>query len=1662
MVLMQSPEESVVPEEVIEKKVIEPVSSEIKPKMSVERARALLGLPQESSFLPDKEAVEEERRKLVDDYIYRSLEAIMKKGQGFIDSNCSSIDRARREHEGKEISIDVRLDNSLTTKLLKLRGLDDVDKKIAVLGKYFNRWGTAREMKGKRAVQGLNEFTASELDKAIERFQILTGLPYSGNFLPILVDSESVADLKYLAGTEETAFNEICQQLNPYYFVKMLESVVYKDGDEYISPNFTLLMEIVKRGGLKVSEKERLDKIQRLTLLKSSDERTWPPIPKIDGKGEMSFSDSSYGIGLASLLSESIPVEILDKFVYLAEDFSYQELRDESEEQRFHGVGNNFFDILKQLYNENSLDSLIDLADSGLRLDGFYKFLRSPYQISYTGEALPKSFEQVRALLDDQERLKWMVLFAELKGVEPIYGAFADDFEMLSEMAANKERMFNLAIFLHSLAPDGIELGLGDVVFYDEHYTDLPVDFQKILLNIESVNIELLSSEERDFLTASKWVIKNVGWANVDHWEETRKSFAVLVFLAQNKDRAGEFFELKIITERDWRIPVKPALVEAMLRGEIEVEDEELNYWIKHCSKNYGIDQRQIDSQLFFQNYDRFSNKSIIAIINSFDSENIKSAGLSQEETEFWLEVVRVKEIKPLADFLIRNKDRWAEFYKDGNYTYQFINMAAAELMEDEKIDKIYSFLGLIEEEEISQFSEQEKILYTVLKRFKCDGYPQLINFLFENKDKLDSYFTDGQPTHLFIEELAKNKLWNAFERGFITSEVVDSFPQKEDRNFWRFFLGRSVKNYALMNFLCEKKFSPDFVLTDYLEDGKPTDRFLTEIAGNLGVKTAREFFTDEVLADLSKEAREYWSIIARLSNDVSAADLILKSGVERGELVADGRPTLLLFELIGEDHLSDYAVVLLKDDVLNTFPTEVRPLWEFIREQRSEPIRNFLFKKRDDFNLFVSEYGKIQPLLIQELVEDVENSGDIRELISSQIDKFPEDPQNRLLIDAAIKGRVYLTFFPPEYLQYYPDYEEVYERMRAESIQEQWADVIDNPESFWNNNTIYLVHLLNYGFSQEGIDFRRFRSLVNNQEIISLLKDAELSIAQWQGLRGQLGLRLDNLSYVSNEAIKTVAEALDDEQKMNFYRHLLNEKPRCFITAVNAIAQNPEIDIGKKETQQVIMSAIADLGNITPIVLKRYVAEEEPGKRIEFAEKVKEFKQRILRNLPIKGYFEGEADEDLLLAEFITLSFPGTTLYGVRERLPELKDRCSDLDSFFIAEAGYEAMSTSRAKIALLKKNKTLDYELLEDLKNMFPRLLTEETRERFRQEMGKSLHMVLKRAGALTFAEIKEKLPSVLSILYEDEAVIDFRKTNFDFSQHENVSVFLSRARELLGIYFKDNFRIRLTEVLENDGVLKERLARLLSPKRLNQISRNLGAVTGEDKDRLESLVETLKEKSGTEDEITAGELSALVTFLLEHRILSPKKGGGLRRLIKREFNKFEFKTAEGLEAEGEEISFMGFVSKNAASFFAKDTAGICTAGDMALFNRPDHFHVNLVGPEGVVVGNIQGYVFTIEEGRRALLFRGFNPSVSFVNPSNVDSVCEGMVSIVRQFAQENGIEDVFIAEQLGSWHALTNRVGEGVYDWFKKRHLKAENEIDRKFPITRSQTISKMYRI
>jgi hypothetical protein len=116
--------------------------------------------------------------------------------------------------------------------------------------------------------------------------------------------------------------------------------------------------------------------------------------------------------------------------------------------------------------------------------------------------------------------------------------------------------------------------------------------------------------------------------------------------------------------------------------------------------------------------------------------------------------------------------------------------------------------------------------------------------------------------------------------------------------------------------------------------------------------------------------------------------------------------------------------------------------------------------------------------------------------------------------------------------------------------------------------------------------------------------------------------------------------------------------------------------------------------------------------------------------------------------------------------------------------------------------------------------------------------------------------------------------------------------------------------------------------------------------------------------------------------------------------------------------------YPSKNRAAVLAKSCSGICSARDVGLFQRPDHFQLTLVAPEGPSAGGtVQMYSHRDEKGRAIWVVRGLNPSekVTIDGVSFTIEVLETLACLAR----DNGVSSLVFGDGAGLFNADSARV-------------------------------------
>lgn len=501
------------------------------------------------------------------------------------------------------------------------------------------------------------------------------------------------------------------------------------------------------------------------------------------------------------------------------------------------------------------------------------------------------------------------------------------------------------------------------------------------------------------------------------------------------------------------------------------------------------------------------------------------------------------------------------------------------------------------------------------------------------------------------------------------------------------------------------------------------------------------------------------------------------------------------------------------------------------------------------------------------------------------------------------------------------------------------------------------------------------------------------------------------------------------DEDNWQFLKQLIAQYPNQFNTVIDTLSELR--DYNPAENEGEVFQALQDLDSITPIIFDRYRRADAKGKK-ELAEKIRELKPKFFRNQPIGDILPRE--DRKILAEMVYLAYQpvGMSFRDVETFLGRLHDHTEDLAEFNFPENGYPFVMEG-GKRYVLKPGESLDNEKLRTYRELFTGK-TPQTDEKI-ATFSKFLERIAK-AGSDFKAE---ELPALLGILTGDQAARNFLERSKDLAP-ANYFTYLNELKELLGVYFTDNYPERLANFLSANPKVEGRIIKILSsPERAATLKKKL-AKSGEEVDW---------EKIASREE-AAKALSAFV----QDKVL--KKA---REEIAKMANKF-MESEVGEEAQGGRAGLKAYVSKNIGSFFAKASAGICTAQDIELFNREDHFHINIVEGDEAVRGNIQAYIIDEPDGGKSLILRGFNPNMTFLNKINPGSFCEAVLKVARQFQKDNKLEHVYITEHLSGWHALSNR--EAVAQYLQKKYVKEKTRRNFHLPISSSQSVNFIYEV
>lgn len=540
----------------------------------------------------------------------------------------------------------------------------------------------------------------------------------------------------------------------------------------------------------------------------------------------------------------------------------------------------------------------------------------------------------------------------------------------------------------------------------------------------------------------------------------------------------------------------------------------------------------------------------------------------------------------------------------------------------------------------------------------------------------------------------------------------------------------------------------------------------------------------------------------------------------------------------------------------------------------------------------------------------------------------------------------------------------------------------------------------------------------------------------------------------------KNLHPFLKDGSNIPVLKKIMARYGSQFNTIINTISQTPDYlsNQGLATNEIELFAALEDLGTLTPLIFARYRSLPQTERK-SFAERIRVLKPQFFRNVPIKNILNRE-DRDIL-AEMVYMSYKpmGMSFDQVEQLIGRVDDHTDDLSSYNFPQEGY-LLTLERQGKYIVKEQQQIDIRKLGQYRDIFTPIEMRDA-ETESLPLARAIHMLAQPQPQVEAPHQQERNPNmalqaILSPLQTRDRVQAF------LNRYQNVSMdnsyqMISELIELTGVYFRDNYTGALAEYFRAKPAEFQAVVALLTDNNFrktidDRLKQSNIEINWQELDLaqpgglLSRFFPRQPSFSGENQLVVARTLSEII----EHIQIGP-----IQKQLKDEQSKFVLSTNETSSYRG---ALKAYVSKNVASFFAKAAAGICTSQDIPLFERRDHFHINVVENDETVRANIQAYVQRVN-GQQALILRGFNPTADWVGKIDIEGFCEQILAVGKQFQQENGLAAVYITQQ-GGWHALSNR--DQVARYLIGQYIEGKKGTPFDLQVASSQSIQTIYEV
>lgn len=512
-----------------------------------------------------------------------------------------------------------------------------------------------------------------------------------------------------------------------------------------------------------------------------------------------------------------------------------------------------------------------------------------------------------------------------------------------------------------------------------------------------------------------------------------------------------------------------------------------------------------------------------------------------------------------------------------------------------------------------------------------------------------------------------------------------------------------------------------------------------------------------------------------------------------------------------------------------------------------------------------------------------------------------------------------------------------------------------------------------------------------------------------------------------ANYFTKNFKEYLQVPEERPYLKAILREYPFEINTVLDTAAamggENNQFSL--HENFELITEAMGKFGSITPKVFKAYI-EMAPEEREALVSRINHVKTNLFKNIPLETAIPDDMKE--LSAELVYLTYLPTGLsFDKTASLLEIIPDCTkQLARFEIPQEGYDFYIAKKAYV--LKNGETLSIDKTKTILHSMTDMEKSATPDI------ESTLKILKKILNTTADLPPEDIGILMSLMHDKQEMREFVQLIPPEINEQNAYETLVMTKSMLVSVVEREFQGSVSEFLKTNTAVYDNLRTLLSNQsKLAQLKKQLS--TTEKELPWDSVLES--EES----------MAEIISAFVQTAVLKP---------YKQEVNK---NIKKYTEVPGETKPMKAIVSKSVAAFFSKGSVGLCTAEDVSLFERDDYLQFTVVEDSEKVVANIQAYIYEEEDGSKSLILRGFNPKNEVLENMNIPHFCDQVLTVGKQFAQENGLGHVYITDQK-RWAALSNK--EGIANYMMRKYFKDETKKIVDFPVTSNHNMDILYEV